>query len=211
MLPVDGAVLAAFIATTLALVLSPGPDTVLILRYTLGSGARTGLAAVLGVQIGLGVHTALAAVGLTLVIAAAPLALKTIAVAGAAYLGWLGLQALRAGRLSLGAADGPATVGVAKAARDALFTNLLNPKVVLLFLALMPQFVVLGRAPVPAQLAFLGVVLILVNTVWQSGLVALAGGMRRWLDRPGVQRVLSLFTGGVFLAFAALMLWEHLR
>ena len=93
-----------------------------------------------------------------------------------------------------------------EAFRDALLTNVLNPKVVLLFLALMPQFLRENGWPVPMQLAFLGILLILVNTIWQTMLALLAGGIRQWLGRPTVQRLVSWATGAVLVGFAVLML-----
>lgn len=205
-MPVDLPVLAAFLGTSLLLVLSPGPDTMLILRYTIGSGRGAGLATVAGVQAGLAVHTLAAVVGLSLLIAATPVALQAIAVAGALYLAWLGWQSFRAGVLPLNDVGGGTAVGRSKAFRDALLTNVLNPKVVLLFLALMPQFVRQNGWPVPTQLAFLGILLIVVNTAWQTLLAILANGIRRWLGRPAVQRGVSWATGAVLVAFAILML-----
>ncbi|MEE9195975.1 MAG: LysE family translocator, partial [Alphaproteobacteria bacterium] len=137
-MPVEPTTLLTFIAAALVIVLSPGPDTLLILRYTIASGQRTGFATVTGVQLGLAVHTILAAVGLSLVIASSETMFRAIAIAGAAYLGWLAVQVFGSGVFDFGAADGTLWIGAAKAARDALLTNLLNPKVILLFLALMP-------------------------------------------------------------------------
>ena len=207
-MPVDLPVLLAFIAMALALVLSPGPDTMLILRYTIGSGQRVGLATVAGVQAGLAVHTFAAAIGLSLLVATTPAALKAIAAAGAVYLAWLGLQSLRAGTVEAG--DDTVRVGAGKACRDAMVTNLLNPKVLLLFLALMPQFVVPGRSPVVLQLAFLGAVLIAVNTVWQTTLAIAAERIRPWLVRATVQRAVAIIAGGVFLLFSLLLVIDYL-
>jgi threonine/homoserine/homoserine lactone efflux protein len=102
-IPVDPVTLGAFVLTVLAVVVSPGPDTVLILRYSLSSGHRVGLATVLGVQLGLLVHTALAVAGISLIIASSPLLFKAVALLGAAYLVWLGLQGLIGGGVSPGA------------------------------------------------------------------------------------------------------------
>jgi threonine/homoserine/homoserine lactone efflux protein len=209
-MPVEAATLAAFIAASLAIILSPGPDTMLILRYTMTSGQRTGLATVTGVQLGLIVHTVAAAVGLSLIIASSDLLFRAIAIAGAAYLGWLGLQGFRAGLLNVATMTAAgAHVSAAKGLRDAMLTNILNPKVILLFLALMPNFVIAGRGQVPLQLALFGVALIAVNTVWQVALALGAERARRWLGRPAVQRAVSRGTGLVLLGFAAILLVEH--
>src|SRR3546814_20683726 len=94
-------------------------------------------------------------------------------------------------------------VGAVKACRDALLTNLLNPKVVLLFLALMPQFVRQNGWSAASQLAFLGAVLIVVNTIWQAILALLADGIKPLLARPRIQRAVSCATGAVPMGFPA--------
>jgi homoserine/homoserine lactone efflux protein len=207
--PVEPATLAAYAIAVLAIVVSPGPDTVLILRYALTSGPRAGFAAVLGVQIGLMIHTVLAILGISLLIASSPVLFKTVAIAGAGYLAWLGLQGFRDGgtfRLD----GGKRPVGAARACRDAVITNVLNPKVILLYLALLPNFVVTGRGDIPAQLVTLSVVLIVINVAWQAPMAWAAQIIRGWLGRPSVQRAVSRLTGAILLAFAGLMLYEHL-
>jgi homoserine/homoserine lactone efflux protein len=208
-MPVEPSTLAAFAVAVLALVLSPGPDTMLILRYALTSGQKAGFAAVAGVQIGLMVHTVLAVLGVSLVIASSPVLFRTVAIAGAAYLGWLGIQGFRdSGVVKLDGSRRPVTV--AKACRDAVLTNVLNPKVILLFLALLPNFVVTTRDDVPAQLITLAAVLIVINVMWQASLAWAAQMIRGWLVRPSVQRAVTRVTGAILLLFAGLMLFEHL-
>jgi len=208
-MPVEMPVLGAFIVAVSALVMSPGPDTMLILRYTLTSGPRVGLAAVAGVQLGLALHTLLAVLGVSLLIASSPLLFKTVAVAGALYLGWLGVQGLRGGGALSLQGNGP-VVGIGKACRDAIVCNVLNPKVILLFLALFPNFVDTGRTDVSIQLITLAAVLIAINILWQAPMVWAAEAVRRWLVAPAVARAMARGTGVVLLAFALLMLYEHL-
>ena len=208
-MPVEPTTLLAFIAAALAIVVSPGPDTLLILRYTIASGQRAGFATVTGVQLGLLVHTILAAVGLSLVIASSEVLFRTIAIAGAAYLAWLGIQGFRSALIKIPGESGTVRIGAIKAGRDALLTNLFNPKVILLFLALMPNFVAVERGEVPLQLTVLGIALIAVNTIWQGIITLGADQARRWLDRPAVQRAVSWGTGAILLAFAAALLIEH--
>jgi threonine/homoserine/homoserine lactone efflux protein len=211
------------LVVALAAILSPGPDTLLVLRATLDTAPHSGedrvarrhghgFAAVLGVQIGLLGHLAAAVFGLSLVLLAAPLALQGIALAGALYLCWLGYRNLRAGATPafafVAGDDRPVRFTAVGVCRDALLTNLLNPKVILLFVALMPGFVAPERASVPLQLALLGVSIILINSLWQSALVLAAARARRWLARPRVQRALAVATGLVFFAFAGLMVAE---
>ncbi len=209
MLPVEPSVLGAFVVAVTALVMSPGPDTMVILRHALASGRNSGLAAVAGVQLGLIVHTVLAVVGISLIIASSPVLFKSMALAGAAYLAWLGVHSLRdTGDLAM--AEARSAGGWARACRDGALSNLLNPKVIMLFLALFPNFVETARGDVTAQLITLAVVLIAINVLWQAPIAWAAETVRRWLGRPKVRRAMSRVSGAVLLAFAALMLYQHL-
>ncbi len=209
MLPVETSVLGAFVIAVTALVMSPGPDTMVILRHALTSGRKSGLAAVAGVQLGLIVHTALAVVGISLIIASSPVLFKSMALAGAAYLAWLGVQSLRdTGDLAM--AEARSAAGWARACRDGALSNLLNPKVIMLCLALFPNFVKTARGDVAAQLITLAVVLIVINVLWQAPIAWAAETVRRWLGRASVRRAVSRLSGAVLLAFAALMIYQHL-
>jgi len=205
MLAVEPSVLGAFVIAVAAIVVSPGPDTLIILRSAPSSGRGAGFAAVTGVQFGLLVHTLLAVLGLSLIVASSPTLLRVIAVAGAAYLAFLGVRGLgAAGAHALDVNRPP--IGVAEACRDGALTNLLNPKVIALFLALFPNFVDPGRGHVPGQLATLAVTLIVVNTLWQAPMAWAAARARRWLAEPVWQRRLSRLSGAALLAFAGAML-----
>jgi threonine/homoserine/homoserine lactone efflux protein len=207
-MPVELPTLLAFIVTILALVLSVGPDTLLIIRYTMSSGSRTGAATVMGVQLGLFTHTALAALGISLIIASSTIAFKTIAVIGAAYLVWLGIQGFRSGLINVEAMAGGRIVRPFAGMRDALLTNLFNPKVIVLFLALMPNFVDPSRRVWP-QLVTLSIALFAINVVWQMGIMLVADRARVWLGRPAVQRVVSWSTSAVLFVFAGGLLIDH--
>ena len=207
-MPVEPATLAAFIAAAFVIVISPGPDTLIILRYTLASGRRVGLATVTGVQLGLLVHTTAAAVGLSLIIVSLPALYGTIAVIGALYLAWLGYQSIRAGVVSLGESGG-SVISFGKGMRDAAITNVLNPKVIFLFLALMPNFVRPEQGDVPLQFATLAVTLIVVNTIWQGSIALMAEAARGWLAEARIQRMLSWATGLILIAFAIGLITEH--
>jgi len=206
---IDPATFGAFLITAVIIVVSPGPDTMLILRYTLNGGRRTGAATVVGVQFGMAAHTILAVAGLSLIVAKSPLLFKFIAVGGAVYLAVLAVQALRAGMLRPRDDAAPVPVSGRRAMRDGFFTNLLNPKVILLFIALFPNFIDAGRDDVWLQLIVLGTVLIFINVLWLMPLVAFAASMRRWLGTPAVQRGVNWATFVVFMGFAVLMILEH--
>ena len=208
-MPVDPAILIAFLIAASAIVVSPGPDTVLIIRHTMTSGGRIGMVTMAGVQLGLAIHTIAAAAGLSIIVAASPVLFKGVAIAGAAYIAFLGCQALKAGGGGLGLSGEGSPVGIHKAWRDAMTTNVFNPKVILLFLALMPGFVAVEKGNSAAQLAVLGAALIAINIVWQTALVVAAERMRRWLVTPSVARGISVVTGLILVALAVGIVWGH--
>lgn len=211
-LPIEPPLLAQFAITAGAIVVSPGPDTMVILRHALGSGRPAGFAAVLGVQLGLLVHTALAAAGISALIATSPMLFRGVAILGAVYLGWLGVKALFTGATMLLRVTAPANrrwAAYALALRQAMLTNLLNPKVLLLFFALYPNFIVAGRAPMAMQISVLSAILIGINTLWQLSLAAFADRARHWFTDPAVMRCLDAAVGLVLLGFAVFLLIEH--
>jgi threonine/homoserine/homoserine lactone efflux protein len=207
----DAGRLALFLVPVVALIVSPGPDTILILRNALGAGARTGWATMFGVQVGLLGHTAMAALGVSLVISQTPWALRAVAVTGALYLTWIAIRGWNAGYLPIGVELDTRAARRLRPRRgfvDAMLTNLLNPKVILMFLALLPQFMDAGK-PLAPQAVTLSAVIIAINMLWQGLLVVAAGGIRAWLDRPRVQIGLSRGFSLILFAFAVLMLAEH--
>src|SRR5690606_29819934 len=140
----------AFLGVLLVVVLTPGPDFAVVLRHSLAGPAR-GVRAAAGITTGLACHTTAAALGLSAALAARPDVLTAIRLAGAAYLGWLAVQALRAAFAREPAAAHQRGARSAHPYLDGLATNLFNPKALLFFLGLIPQFVVPGPT-VTAQL-----------------------------------------------------------
>lgn len=209
MIPIDPTLLGGFIVAAVAIIVSPGPDTIVILRHALTGGRGTGLAAVSGVQLGLLVHTALAVVGISLLVASSPVLFLGLTVIGAVYLAWLGIKSLR-GVGGLEVETGPAPAGAARACREAALCNILNPKVILWFLALLPNFVNPEAGDVTTQLIALSALLIALNILWQAPMALAADGVRRWLGRPETMHAVNRVSGVILLGMAALMLGQHL-
>ena len=206
---IDPALLGGFIVAAVAIIVLPSPDTIIILRHSLTGGRAIGLAAVSGVQLGLLVHTALAVAGISLLIASSPALFQALTVLGAAYLAWLGVQSLRgAGGLEVETGTPPAEP--MQALREAALCNILNPKVILWFLALLPNFVNPEKGDVTTQLLVLSALLIAINILWQAPMALAADGVRRWLGRPGTIRTVNRISGVILLVMAALMLTQHL-
>ena len=209
MFPIDPSLLGGFIVAAVAIIISPGPDTIIILRHSLTGGRAIGLAAVSGVQLGLVFHTALAVAGISILIASSPVLFRGLTVLGAAYLAWLGVQSIR-GTGGLEVETGAPPAGAGRALREAALCNILNPKVILWFLALLPNFVNPAKGNVTAQMVSLSVLLIVINVLWQAPMAVAADGVRRWLGRPEVARAVNRVSGVILLGMAGLMLAQHL-
>ncbi|MCS4504125.1 LysE family translocator [Arhodomonas aquaeolei] len=200
--------LAAWLALAGVCVLgavSPGPSLAVVVRHSVRRSRAHGLAAALAHALGVGVYALLTTLGLAAVVTADPLVYHGLALAGAAYLAWLGIGALRSGGAALeGAAGATAPVGVAGAARDGFLMAFLNPKIAVFFLALFSQFVHadMGVAEVGVFWATATVVdggwYALVATALTRGRVlAWLRGHALWVDR---------LTGVVLLVLAAVTL-----
>lgn len=131
-----------FLMTGILLNLTPGNDTIFILTKSIAQGKRAGITSALGISTGSVVHTFLAAFGLSLVIAQSIILFNIIKYAGAAYLFYVGFKMLMdKSQLKTDSIETKASVDYWKIYRDAIFTNILNPKVALFFIAFLPQFI----------------------------------------------------------------------
>jgi len=215
----------AFAVFAGVLAITPGLDTMLVLRTTARRGRRVGLAAMTGVGLGCVVWVLASALGVTAVLAASRLAFEVLRVAGVGYLAWLGLRALwltrplagptinpagptviPAGPTVIPAAAGSSTVDgfgltPARALRTGFITNLLNPKVGVFYLSVLPQFLPAGLSPLAGSLV-LGAIHIAEGAAWLSLVVFAVNRFRNWLARPALTRWLERVTGAVLLAFA---------
>jgi threonine/homoserine/homoserine lactone efflux protein len=201
---VNGRLLASYLAVVTVLMLTPGPDMLFVLASGIRSGSRAGFVAAVGVAVGETVHLLAAAAGLAAVFRAAPALYDLVRLAGAVYLLWLGVRTLRT-RAGGGLADGrrgaPST---RRAFWRGVVTNVLNPKMALFTVALLPQFVDPSRGQVPAQLLVLGGCFVALE-IMVDGTVGLAAGrVRRVLvRRPRAARSVAVVSGSVFLGLGA--------
>jgi len=182
------ATLALFLLAVLALFLSPGPNMAFVLSHGVAHGPRGGFAAALGISSADLVHTLFAATGVTALVAAWPPSFDLLRYAGAVYLLWLAVQALRSnGGLPAGARVKPSAF--ARIVRMAFLNNLVNPKALLFFMVFLPQFVDPARGSVPLQLVQLGVMLSAAALAFNTLLGACSGQVGRWLQRrPGAEK-----------------------
>lgn len=151
--------LLVFISAGLLLNITPGPDVLYIVGRSLAQGRLAGVVSALGISAGCLFHVAATALGLSAVLAARPLAFDAVQYAGAAYLIFLGVRALRSPSGSL---DVPALaqVSLGRVFAQGLLTNVLNPKVALFFMAFLPQFTDARRGSLPVQFTILGLIFI---------------------------------------------------
>ncbi len=193
--------LLAFMAATLALNLSPGPDMLYVIARSVGEGRRAGVVSALGISTGSLVHTAAVVLGVSAFLVAYPAAYDLVRFAGAAYLAWLGVRALR----TPARADGEPEVAPAELRaifRQGVITNVLNPKVAIFFLAFLPQFVDARRGSVTAQLLVLAALFITSGTLVNVAVALAAGRARAAARRAAASGVLPRVTGLVFIALA---------
>ena len=196
---VDPLILLAFVPAGLALNLTPGADMMFCLGLGLRAGPRPALAASAGISAGGMVHVTLAGLGLAAAIAAQPVVLDVIRWLGVGYLLWLAWGALRMGPLRPDAR----VMGVARAFREGMMVNLLNPKVILFVLAFVPQFVDPARAILPQFLIF-GLILAVGGFVINGAVGLFAGGLgRRLATSPRFARGLGIASATIFTALAA--------
>lgn len=194
--------LLPFLGIAILLGLAPGPDNIFVLLQSAMHGTRAGLTVVLGLCTGLIVHTAVVAVGLAALLAASVVAFTVLKIAGALYLVYLAWQAFRApvGTLK---ASGPAVKPGKHMYWRGVVMNLTNPKVVIFFLAFLPQFVNAERGHVALQLMVLGFVFILATLLVFGSIAWFSGVFGRVLMRSvRMQRAVNWFAGTVFLALA---------
>jgi threonine/homoserine/homoserine lactone efflux protein len=202
-----GASLLAFAAFAAVLTITPGLDTVLVLRLTATRGRLAGFMSAVGIVTGCLCWALASALGISALLAASRLAYDVLRWAGAAYLCWLGVRALWAARRATAPAGPdpePAAAepggGAFAALRTGLTTNLLNPKVGVFYASVLPQFLPHGVPPLLGAMALAGVH-ILEGLIWLTLLVAAIGRAGRWLRRPAVKRRLEQVTGAVLVAF----------
>jgi threonine/homoserine/homoserine lactone efflux protein len=195
----------AFVGVLLVVLCTPGPDFAVVLRHAL-AGPRRGVRAAAGIVTGLAVHTTVAALGLSAVVAARPDVLTAIRWAGAVYLLLLGVQGVRAAlrrRPEVPAPAGsiPAPLPVGRPFVDGLVGNLLNPKALLFFLGLIPQFLDHDHAA-GGQILLLAGTTVAAAVLWWTLVIAAAARGRAALRHRKTRRVVDAVTGTALVGVA---------
>jgi threonine/homoserine/homoserine lactone efflux protein len=198
--------LALFATTVFVINATPGVDMMLTLSRTLRHGVRGGLAAAAGIMAGCVVHALAAALGLAALIAASAAAFTVVKWAGAAYLLWLAYGMLRsalAADVQTAAPQLAESPGVGALFRQGVLTNVLNPKIALFFLALLPQFIDADASQKTLAFLFLGAWFVVQGGVFLFAFVLLVAPLRRWHAGGAWKRGLNAAGAGLFAWLAA--------
>ncbi|MFD7593445.1 LysE family translocator [Kitasatospora sp. NPDC059812] len=182
------------------LTLTPGLDTALVLRTSALGRRRQAWGVVLGIQTGTLVWGTLTSAGVTALLTASQVAYEVLRWGGAAYLVWMGVGMLRSRGGETAAEEEPVEGGFGYGWRRGTLTNLLNPKVGVFYVAVLPQFIPAGAPHFAAGVA-LTCVHVVEGVLWSAVLVGFAQALRGWLRRPAARRLMDRVTGAVVVGF----------
>ncbi|WP_146825917.1 LysE family translocator [Aeromicrobium flavum] len=193
--------LLAFALASLVLIVVPGPSVLFVVGRSLAHGRRTGILSVLGNGLGGVPLVAAVALGIGAVVAESAAVFTAVKVVGAAYLAYLGVKAWRGGRdegaLTDGAAAAPASPW--RALAEGFAVGVTNPKTIVFFVAVLPQFVDLEAGAVASQMLVLGVVFLAIAVVSDSGWALAAGAARDWFVSSPARLAAVRRAGGAML------------
>jgi RhtB (resistance to homoserine/threonine) family protein len=194
---------ACLIAVTV-LTLTPGVDTMLVIRNSARGGWWDGAVSSLGICAGLFVHATVSALGISVILLQTAWAFNTLKIVGAAYLVWLGLcswrrvvsgrQIFPAGQVS----TGRSAFRFTRSIREGFLSNVLNPKTVIFYMAFLPQFINPDQAPL-AQSLMVASIHFCIGMMYQCLLAAMVDRAKNWLQRPLVNRVFDSLTGSILM------------
>jgi threonine/homoserine/homoserine lactone efflux protein len=195
-----------FTLAAILIVLLPGPDTLVVVRNLLFGGRRKGALTAVGNLCGLALWVCVATFGLAAALRASQVGYDILRIAGAIYLTWLGIGALRA--RNAGLAVTPGRRGLLGSGFPAgLLTNLLNPKVGVFFITFLPGFIPHHHAVASSSL-LLGSIFVALTALYWLALLALAGKVTAVMNRPAVRRRLNAATGLVLVGFGVRLATE---
>jgi threonine/homoserine/homoserine lactone efflux protein len=191
-----------YLGACLLLNMTPGPDTLLIVSRATSMGARAGLTAMAGIIAGCFVHIFAATIGLSALLAASATAFTVIKWVGAAYLIYIGLQLLFSKPVAMGAAD-TTTFPLRTIFMQGFWSNVLNPKVAVFFLAFIPQFISPASDNKAMAFLVLGCAFNFLSLFWNSFTAIAAARFSQWLKEPRMGLWVNRVGGACFLAFGA--------
>ena len=193
--------LGLFVTTAILLNLTPGPDTLYIVGRSVAQGKSSGIASVIGISLGSLVHTFAAALGLSAIIVTSAWVFMTIKILGAVYLIYIGFKILASRSSSSEIPKNFKESDFFNILKQGFLTNLLNPKVAIFFLALVPQFISADSPSKFISFIVLGLCFITTGTLWCFCLVLLSSSFsKRLRESAKFSRMLDRISGGLFIA-----------
>jgi threonine/homoserine/homoserine lactone efflux protein len=191
--------LALFIAASLALIFTPGPDMIYVLTRGMAQGRLAGAVSGVGVTAGILVHTLAASLGLAVLLQTSMLAFWALKIAGGCYLIYVGIQLIRHRTAFTVERDGT-RLRLRTCFMQGFFSNVLNPKVALFFVSFLPQFVAVGDPHRSARMILLGLGFAAMGVVFLVLLGIFAGGLGAWLNRrKRVAEAVRFTSGGIMM------------
>jgi threonine/homoserine/homoserine lactone efflux protein len=195
----DTSTIVVFSLAALGLLVIPGPAVFYIVTRSIDQGRTAGFVSVLGVHCGSFVHIAAAVLGVSALLASSAIAFNVVKYVGAAYLIYLGIRRLL-DRNGDDVAQDRASNSLRRIFFQGMVVNVLNPKTALFFFAFLPQFVDRTRGPVPLQLAFFGILFVVLGAVSDGTYAFVASGARELLRRSRrVATARRYLSGGMYL------------
>lgn len=198
----------AFVVVAAALTVTPGADTLLVVKNTLRGGRGAGWATMSGILSGCLIHATLSAVGLSVILLRSATAFHFVKLLGAGYLVWIGIRTLRGGGATVEPQAIRAVVPFGASFREGFVTNILNPKVAVFYLAFLPQFIRPGD-PVLAKSLLLAGLHNLMGFLWLGGLAFAVARGRRWLRRPRIRTGISRVSGAMLVGLGVRLALER--
>lgn len=189
-----------FLLSGILLNLTPGSDTVYILTRAGVGGRKKGIASALGISTGILIHTVLAALGLSMILASSAMLFNIMKFIGAAYLAVMGIKTIISKESIISPGNCDKDENIMKVYRQGVLTNALNPKVALFFLALLPQFVSPQNTYGPLPFLILGFTFFCTGTLWCTFLAYVSSFISNFLNKnEKVQRFASKTTGVIYI------------
>ena len=188
----------AFSVLAVMLAITPGADTMIVFKNAAAGGTRRGLLTMVGVKLGTAVHALLAGVGVAALQFST--AYTTLKLVGAAYLVWLGFQSIYRGWKPDRVREKDSRPAGGKALAEGFLSNILNPKVVLFYVSVLPQFI--GPSDdILARSTLLASIHIAASIIWLTLVSVFVGTAQRWLENPRVKRTIDTVSGLAIAAF----------
>lgn len=203
----------AYVVAITVLTLTPGVDSLLVVRNTTRGGWKDGAVSSLGICSGLFIHAAVSAVGISLILLQTAWAFNGLKIAGACYLIWLGVGSFRramqrGGSLELSGLTQPQAFDSYRSFREGLLSNVLNPKTVIFYMAFLPQFINPQHSAM-AQSLFLALLHFAIAMIWQCTLATIVVRAKALVSQPQLGRLFSGIAGALFVGLGLKLAFDR--